>query len=43
VQTAEKRHKSLPRISQLSREEQLRVEEENVRACLRYASEKLNS
>jgi 3-oxoisoapionate decarboxylase len=43
VQTAEKRHKSLPRISQLSREEQLRVEEENVRACLRYASEKLSS
>jgi 3-oxoisoapionate decarboxylase len=43
VQAAEKRHKSLPRISQLGREEQLRVEEENVRACLRYASETLNS
>ena len=43
VQAEEKRRKSLPRISQLSREEQLRVEEDNVRACLRYASEKLNS
>jgi sugar phosphate isomerase/epimerase len=42
VQAEEKRRKSLPRISQLTREEQLRVEEDNVRACLRYASEKLN-
>jgi sugar phosphate isomerase/epimerase len=33
--------KPLPRISQLSHEEQLRVEEENVKACLRYGREKL--
>lgn len=30
----------LPTVSQLSREEQVRVEEENVKACLRYAREK---
>ena len=31
----------LPKISGLSHEEQLRTEEQNVVACLRYASEKL--
>jgi sugar phosphate isomerase/epimerase len=35
--------KPLPRIAQLSHEEQVRVEEENVKACLRFAREKLNS
>ncbi len=33
---------SLPHVSQLSHEEQLRIEEENVVSCLRYAHEKLN-
>jgi 3-oxoisoapionate decarboxylase len=33
--------KPLPRISELSKEERLIREDENVRACLRYASEKL--
>jgi sugar phosphate isomerase/epimerase len=32
--------KPLPTVSQLSREDQVRVEEENVKACMRYASEK---
>ena len=32
----------LPRISQLERNEQLRIEEQNVVACLRYAGEALN-
>jgi sugar phosphate isomerase/epimerase len=31
----------LPRISELSKEEQLKREDENVRECLRYAKEKL--
>lgn len=43
VQAQGKRDKPLPRISQLSREEQLRVEEQNVQACLKYSSEKLNT
>lgn len=43
VQSESKRGKPLPRISQLGREEQLRVEADNVEACLRYAREKLNS
>jgi len=34
--------KPLPRISELSKEEQLRREDENVRECLRYAQAKLN-
>ncbi|MBV9767771.1 MAG: sugar phosphate isomerase/epimerase [Acidobacteriaceae bacterium] len=34
--------KSVPHVSQLSHEEQLRVEEENVVSCLRYAHEKLS-
>ncbi|MEO7141941.1 MAG: TIM barrel protein [Bryobacteraceae bacterium] len=33
--------KPLPRISQLSHDEQVAVEAENVRACLRYARQKL--
>jgi sugar phosphate isomerase/epimerase len=33
--------KPLPRISGLSKEEQMAREDENVRACLRYAKEKL--
>jgi 3-oxoisoapionate decarboxylase len=33
---------ALPRISQLSHEEQLRVEDQNVAACLRYAGEHLS-
>lgn len=37
----EARNAPLPRISQLSHEEQLRVEEENVRTCMAYAREKL--
>jgi sugar phosphate isomerase/epimerase len=43
VQAQTKRDKPLPRISQLSREEQLRVEEQNVQACLTYSAEKLNT
>ena len=35
--------KPLPRVSQLSREELMRVEEENVKACLRYARVKLDA
>jgi 3-oxoisoapionate decarboxylase len=34
--------KSLPRISQLKKEEQIQREDENVRACLRYAQTELN-
>ena len=34
--------KPLPRVSQLSHEALERAEEENVKACLRYAGEKLN-
>jgi sugar phosphate isomerase/epimerase len=43
VQSQAKRGKPLPRISQLGHEEQLRIEEDNVQACLQYAREKLNS
>ena len=42
VREQAKRDKPLPRISQLSREQQLEVEEKNVRACLEYSREKLN-
>jgi sugar phosphate isomerase/epimerase len=35
--------KPLPRISELSKEEQLRREDENVRQCLEYARTKFNS
>jgi 3-oxoisoapionate decarboxylase len=38
----EKGGKVLPRISQLSHQEQLDVEENNVKACLSYANEKLS-
>jgi sugar phosphate isomerase/epimerase len=34
--------RSLPRISKLSHEEQLRVEEQNIAACLQYAREHLD-
>jgi 3-oxoisoapionate decarboxylase len=34
--------KSLPRVSELSKEEQLKREDENVRECLRYAVAKLD-
>ena len=37
----ETRDKPLPRISQLAHDEQLRVEEENVRTCMTYAHAKL--
>ena len=43
AQSQSKREKPLPRISQFSHEEQLRIEEDNVRACLRYAREKLSA
>jgi 3-oxoisoapionate decarboxylase len=33
--------RSLPRISKLSHEEQLQVEEQNIAACLQYARENL--
>ncbi len=39
---ARKNARSLPTISQLSRDAQLRLEEENVKACLQYAQEKLS-
>jgi sugar phosphate isomerase/epimerase len=35
--------KPLPRISDLSKEEQVRREDENVRQCLRYARERLDA
>ena len=35
------REKPLPRVSQMGHEEQVRVEEENTKACMRYAREKL--
>jgi hypothetical protein len=35
--------KPLPRISELSKEEQLQCEDDNVRKCLRYAREKLEA
>ena len=35
------RAQPLPRISQLAREEQLRVEDENVRKCLEFARNRL--
>jgi sugar phosphate isomerase/epimerase len=35
--------KPLPRISELSKEEQLRREDENVKECLRYARERLEA
>ncbi len=35
--------KPLPRVSQLPHQEQLDVEENNVKACLRYAGEKLST
>jgi sugar phosphate isomerase/epimerase len=35
--------KPLPRISEMSKEEQLRREEENVKECLRYARERLDA
>ena len=38
----ERRLQPLPRISQLGRDEQIRTEEQNVVACLRYAHEALN-
>jgi hypothetical protein len=34
--------RSLPRISKLSHEEQLHVEEQNIAACLQYAREHLD-
>ena len=37
----EKQSQPLPRVSQLSHEEQLKLEDRNVSACLRYAQEKL--
>lgn len=42
VQAHGRRDKPLPRISQLSRDEQLRVEADNVKSCLNYAHEKLD-
>jgi 3-oxoisoapionate decarboxylase len=38
----ERRPQPLPRITQLTRDQQLRMEEQNVIACLRYADEALN-
>ncbi len=35
--------KPLPRVDQLAHDEQLRVEEENVRSCLRYAHQELGA
>ena len=35
--------KPLPRISELSKEERLQREDDNVKQCLRYAREKLES
>ncbi len=43
VQKQAKRDKPLPRISQLPHDAQLRVEEDNVKSCLSYARQKLNS
>jgi hypothetical protein len=34
--------KPLPRMSLLSHDEQMRLEEDNVKACMRYAHEKLD-
>lgn len=41
VQTKLSRSKPLPRVSQLNHQEQLRAEDDNVKACLAYAREKL--
>ena len=41
VQKEGHRLQALPRVSQLNREAQLRLEDENVRICLNYAREKL--
>ncbi len=42
VRDHSKRDQPLPRISQLPHEEQLRIEAENVKSCLRYAHQKLD-
>ena len=42
VQTKTSHSKALPRVSQLDHEAQLRAEEENVKACLLYARQKLH-
>lgn len=43
VQTYSANHKSLPMVSQLSKEDRNHVEEENVKACLRYSREHLEA
>jgi hypothetical protein len=43
VQKYSSTHKPLPVVSQLSKEDRSRVEQENVKACLRYARENLES
>jgi sugar phosphate isomerase/epimerase len=43
VQKYSSTHKPLPMVSQLSKEDRNRVEEENVKACLRYSREHLEA